>query len=89
MLSSGTTISTQGCARIVHVRPQAGQRAPCALRRLIRQRAAYEGMPAGISRSKINTTLAQLLVLSDHLDQIIGTSPRLMCACIGILSIDA
>ena len=43
--------------------------APC---RLIRQRATYEGMPAGVSRSKLNTTLAQLLVLSDHLDQIIG-----------------
>lgn len=40
--------------------------------RLIRQRAAYEGMPSGISRAKINTTLAQLLLLSEHLDEIIG-----------------
>lgn len=46
----------------------------CRAHRLIRQRAAYEGMPAGISRGKINTTLCQLLMLSEHLDEIIGAS---------------
>lgn len=66
---------TQALDRIAHIRPQAGHHAPCKPCRLIRQRAAYEGMPAGISRSKITTTLAQLLVLSDHLDQIIGELP--------------
>lgn len=54
-----------------------GHHVICAPCRLIRQRATYEGMPAGISRSKINTTLAQLLALSDHLDQIIGEHPCL------------
>ena len=40
--------------------------------RLIRQRAAFEGMPSGIERGHINAILAQLLLLSEHLDGIIG-----------------
>ena len=40
--------------------------------RLIRQRAAFEGMPFGVGRGKVNAILAQLLLLSEHLDTIIG-----------------
>lgn len=42
--------------------------------RLIRQRAAFEGMPSGIERGKINAILVQLLLLSEHLDSIIGAT---------------
>ena len=40
--------------------------------RLTRQRASFEGMPAGVSEGELNSALAQLLLIMEHLDEVIG-----------------
>lgn len=47
--------------------------------RLTRQRAAFEGMPEGVSETELNSTLAQLLLIMEHLDEVIGEAPTLGC----------
>ena len=47
--------------------------------RLARQRASFEGMPEGVSESELNSTLAQLLIVLEYLDEVIG-EPRMLAS---------
>ena len=44
--------------------------------RLTRQRAAFEGLPPGVSEADLNSTLAQLLLVLERLDEVIGAHCR-------------